>query len=96
MFHILLRASGDEYQVQSYKQGQHAEMILQELTPAEYSEEKLRYLVHSTMPDGVRFLLVFLKRKKVWKGSTGQNFAKLYLGTCLIQPSETSSFIGST
>lgn len=64
MFHILLRASGDEYQVQSYKQGQHAEMILQELTPAEYSEEKLRYLVHSTMPDGVRFLLVFLKRKK--------------------------------
>ena len=61
--HFTESASGDEHQGQSYKQSQHAEMILQELTPDEYSEKKLRYLVHNTTPDGVRFLLVFLKRK---------------------------------
>lgn len=55
--------SGDEHQLQTCKQSQHAEMILQELTPTEFSEEKLRYLVHNTTADGVRFLLVFLKRK---------------------------------
>ena len=30
---------------------QHAEMILQEITFAEYSEGKLRYLVHNTTPE---------------------------------------------
>lgn len=53
----------DQQSVQSYKQNQDAEIILGELTPAEYSEENLTYLVHNTTPDGVRFLLDFVRRK---------------------------------
>ena len=40
-----------------------SKLVLEELNPDTYSEEKLRYLVHNTSPDGVRFLLVYVKRK---------------------------------
>lgn len=40
-----------------------SKLILEELSPGTYSKEKLRYLVHNTSPDGVRLLLVFVKRR---------------------------------
>lgn len=51
MFHILLRASGDEYQVQSYKQGQHAEMILQEGNVSSLISGLLNVLIFFTAKD---------------------------------------------
>ena len=40
-----------------------SKLVLEELNPDTYSKEKLRYLVHNTSPDGVRFLLVYVKGK---------------------------------
>ena len=71
--HFIESPSGDEHQVQSCKQSQLAEMILQELTPAEYSDEKLRYLVHNTTADGVRFLASCISEKKRKFGRVLQN-----------------------
>ena len=80
VLHFTKSASGEEHQVQTYKQSQHAEMVLQELTSTEYSEEKLRYLVHNTTADGVRFLLVFLKRKGSLEEFYRTNVCKTLLG----------------
>lgn len=57
-----------------------SKLVLEELSPGTYSKEKLRYLVHNTSPDGVRLLLVFVKRRGVLAEFHGSKFCRDIFG----------------
>lgn len=61
-----------------------SKLVLEELNPDTYSKEKLRYLVHNTSPDGVHFLLVFVKRKGVKRKGGLEEFHRSKLCTDIL------------